>query len=53
MHLVLVGTSHHHAPVELRERLAFDAAGNLYATASNAGEILQIGPSGGILQRKQ
>ncbi|MCC6224314.1 MAG: glutamyl-tRNA reductase [Thermoleophilia bacterium] len=27
MHLVLVGTSHHHAPVELRERLAFDAAG--------------------------
>jgi glutamyl-tRNA reductase len=25
MHLVLVGTSHHHAPVELRERVAFDA----------------------------
>jgi len=24
MHLVLVGTSHHHAPVELRERVAFD-----------------------------
>jgi len=23
-HLVLVGTSHHHAPVELRERVAFD-----------------------------
>lgn len=31
MQLVLVGTSHHHAPVELRERLAFDvdAAGPL------------------------
>src|SRR5579864_9649491 len=25
-HLVLVGTSHHHAPVELRERVAFDRA---------------------------
>ena len=25
MHLVLVGTSHHHAPVELRERVALDA----------------------------
>ena len=25
MRLVLVGTSHHHAPVELRERVAFDA----------------------------
>ena len=24
MHLLLVGTSHHHAPVELRERVAFD-----------------------------
>src|SRR5581483_3251828 len=24
MHLILVGTSHHHAPVELRERVAFD-----------------------------
>jgi glutamyl-tRNA reductase len=24
MHLVLVGTSHHHAPVELRERIALD-----------------------------
>ena len=24
VHLVLVGTSHHHAPVELRERVAFD-----------------------------
>ncbi len=24
MHLVLVGTSHHHAPVELRERVALD-----------------------------
>ena len=23
MHLILVGTSHHHAPVELRERVAF------------------------------
>jgi glutamyl-tRNA reductase len=26
MHLVLVGTSHHHAPVELRERVALDPA---------------------------
>jgi glutamyl-tRNA reductase len=26
MHLVLVGTSHHHAPVELRERVALDGA---------------------------
>jgi hypothetical protein len=25
MHLVLVGTSHHHAPVELRERVALDS----------------------------
>jgi glutamyl-tRNA reductase len=24
MHLVLVGTSHHHAPIELRERIALD-----------------------------
>jgi len=23
-HLILVGTSHHHAPVELRERVALD-----------------------------
>jgi glutamyl-tRNA reductase len=27
MSLVLVGTSHHHAPVEVRERVALDAAG--------------------------
>jgi glutamyl-tRNA reductase len=27
MHLVLVGTSHHHAPVELRERVALDRDG--------------------------
>jgi glutamyl-tRNA reductase len=27
MHLVLVGTSHHHAPVELRERVAVDRDG--------------------------
>ncbi|MCC7021930.1 MAG: hypothetical protein IT338_03840, partial [Thermomicrobiales bacterium] len=38
-------------PPAYQPYLAFDAAGNLYATASNAGEILQIGPSGGILQR--
>ena len=33
MHLVLVGTSHHHAPVELRERMSFglEIAGQLVA----------------------
>jgi uncharacterized protein (TIGR03663 family) len=38
-------------PPAYQPYLAFDAAGNLYATASNAGEILQLGPNGGILQR--
>jgi glutamyl-tRNA reductase len=33
IHLVLVGTSHHHAPVELRERVAVEpAAANVLAT---------------------
>ncbi len=38
MHLVLVGTSHHHAPVELRERVALDKerAGALAAELGEA-----------------
>jgi glutamyl-tRNA reductase len=38
MRLVLVGTSHHHAPVELREQVALDvdAAGALAATLGEA-----------------
>jgi glutamyl-tRNA reductase len=41
MHLVLVGTSHHHAPVELRERVAFDvdAAGEV---AGRLGEAVVL-----------
>jgi glutamyl-tRNA reductase len=35
-HLVLVGTSHHHAPVELRERVAFDR-GEAHAIAERLG----------------
>ena len=34
MRLVLVGTSHHHAPVELRERVALDARGAALARGS-------------------
>lgn len=36
MRLVLVGTSHHHAPVELRERVAFDR-GQAHALAERLG----------------
>jgi glutamyl-tRNA reductase len=39
MRLVLVGTSHHHAPVELRERVALDADGAA-ALARELGEAV-------------
>jgi glutamyl-tRNA reductase len=39
MHLVLVGTSHHHAPVELRERVAFDRE-HAAALAKELGEAV-------------
>jgi glutamyl-tRNA reductase len=39
MHLVLVGTSHHHAPVELRERVALDAE-HAHALARELGEAV-------------
>jgi len=39
MHFVLVGTSHHHAPVELRERVALDAE-QAHALASELGEAV-------------
>jgi glutamyl-tRNA reductase len=39
MHLVLVGTSHHHAPVELRERVALDAE-HARALAAELGEAV-------------
>ncbi|MFT4039723.1 MAG: NHL repeat-containing protein, partial [Thermomicrobiales bacterium] len=38
-------------PPSFQPYLAFDAAGNLYASASNAGEVLQLGPDGEILNR--
>jgi glutamyl-tRNA reductase len=39
MHLVLVGTSHHHAPVELRERVALDST-RAAALAERLGEAV-------------
>jgi glutamyl-tRNA reductase len=39
MHLVLVGTSHHHAPVELRERVAVDRDG-AHSLAESLGEAV-------------
>jgi glutamyl-tRNA reductase len=39
MHLVLVGTSHHHAPVELRERVALDRE-HAHAVALELGEAV-------------
>jgi glutamyl-tRNA reductase len=39
MHLVLVGTSHHHAPVELRERVALDVE-QARALAAELGEAV-------------
>jgi glutamyl-tRNA reductase len=39
MHLVLVGTSHHHAPVELRERVALDRE-QAHAVARDLGEAV-------------
>jgi glutamyl-tRNA reductase len=41
MHLVLVGTSHHHAPVELREQVAFDADA-ASAVAAELGEAVVL-----------
>jgi glutamyl-tRNA reductase len=41
MHLVLVGTSHHHAPVEVRERVALDAA-SAHALAEQLGEAVVL-----------
>jgi glutamyl-tRNA reductase len=41
MHLVLVGTSHHHAPVEERERVAMDAA-DAHALAEELGEAVVL-----------
>src|SRR5581483_2707504 len=38
-HLVLVGTSHHHAPVELRERVALDRE-QAHALAESLGEAV-------------
>ena len=38
-------------PPAFQPYLAFDAAGNLYASASNAGEILQINRTGEIINR--
>ena len=43
MSLVLVGTSHHHAPVEVRERIALDgsaAASLAHALAEAGGEVI-------------
>jgi glutamyl-tRNA reductase len=39
MHLVLVGTSHHHAPVELRERVALDRR-HAHEVARDLGEAV-------------
>jgi glutamyl-tRNA reductase len=41
MHLVLVGTSHHHAPVEERERVALDTAA-AHALAEQLGEAVVL-----------
>lgn len=41
MHLVLVGTSHHHAPVELRERVALDPE-QAQALAEQLGEAVVL-----------
>jgi glutamyl-tRNA reductase len=41
MHLVLVGTSHHHAPVELRERVALDPK-QAHALAEQLGEAVVL-----------
>jgi glutamyl-tRNA reductase len=41
MHLVLVGTSHHHAPVELRERVALDPE-QAHALAEQLGEAVVL-----------
>jgi glutamyl-tRNA reductase len=41
MHLVLVGTSHHHAPVELREQVALDDA-QAHALAEELGEAVVL-----------
>ena len=41
MHLVLVGTSHHHAPVELRERVALDKE-HAHALAAELGEAVVL-----------
>ena len=38
-------------PPAFQPYLAFDAAGNLYASASNAGEILQLNRNGAIINR--
>jgi glutamyl-tRNA reductase len=40
-HLVLVGTSHHHAPVELREQVAFDLEA-AHALAEQLGEAVVL-----------
>jgi glutamyl-tRNA reductase len=40
-HLVLVGTSHHHAPVELREQVAFDEDA-AHALAEQLGEAVVL-----------
>jgi glutamyl-tRNA reductase len=41
MHLVLVGTSHHHAPVEVRERVALDND-DAHALADRLGEAVVL-----------
>jgi len=41
MHLVLVGTSHHHAPVEMRERVALDPE-QAHALAEQLGEAVVL-----------
>jgi glutamyl-tRNA reductase len=41
MHLVLVGTSHHHAPVELRERVALGRE-DAHALAVELGEAVVL-----------
>jgi glutamyl-tRNA reductase len=43
MRLVLVGTSHHHAPVELRERVALDRE-HAQALAAELGEAVCLAP---------
>ena len=41
MHLVLVGTSHHHAPVELRERVAL-GKDDAHVLAAELGEAVVL-----------